>query len=85
MYIAIQHHISNPSKFERAAKEIGERIPTGIKALSFLPNKDYSMANCLWEAESLDKVREFVESEVGDCSKNDYYVVDVKTAMGLPE
>jgi hypothetical protein len=85
MYIAIQHNISNPTKFREAAESIMPRIPEGVKPHSFLPDANYAICNCLWEADSLEQVKTFLESEIGAYSKNDYYVVDAAAAIGLPE
>ncbi|MDJ0726217.1 MAG: hypothetical protein QNJ38_13975 [Prochloraceae cyanobacterium] len=38
---------------------------------------------CLWEAATLDAVREFVEKVVGEFSNNVYYAVDAEKALGL--
>ena len=39
---------------------------------------------CLWEAGSLDAVRDVVEGTVGDVSDNEYFEVNEQNAQGLP-
>ena len=41
-------------------------------------------AVCLWEAASVNEVREFVEGAVGAVSNNAYFAVEAGNAMGLP-
>jgi hypothetical protein len=39
----------------------------------------------LWEVESLDGFKNYLESATGHVSKNDYFVIDEKVAIGLPK
>jgi hypothetical protein len=48
------------------------------------PNIDRSIAVCLWEAESLQAVKDFLETHLGQISINDYFEVAVEDALGLP-
>jgi hypothetical protein len=84
MYVVAKHEISDPARFWTAAQEATGKIPQGVKLHHVLPNTDGSAAVCLWEAGSLDTVRELVESAVGEVSRNEYYEVDCKNAVGLP-
>jgi hypothetical protein len=38
----------------------------------------------LWEAPSIEKVRDFVEPLLGKVSKNEYIPIDAANSMGLP-
>ena len=40
---------------------------------------------CLWEANSLDEIREYVDATLGDSSDNELFEVDAEQALGLPE
>jgi hypothetical protein len=40
---------------------------------------------CLWEGNSLEGVRDYVDSTLGDSSRNAYFEVDGEIARGLPE
>jgi hypothetical protein len=44
-----------------------------------------SAAVCLWEGDSVDAVRDYVDSLTGDSSQNTYFEVNTEYAMGLPE
>ena len=39
---------------------------------------------CLWEADTVDAVRDLVESAVGEFSRNEYSEVNADNAIGLP-
>jgi hypothetical protein len=82
MYIVVEHQISNPQKFWEIAQAI--KLPTGLKIHSTLPNSDGTKAVCLWEGNELNDVKNAVEGAVGQFSKNEYFSVEAKNAMGLP-
>jgi hypothetical protein len=85
MYITVVHEITDPSTFWGAAQEaITQPMPEGVSLHGVLPSTNGSHAVCLWEAPSVDAVREMVESLVGQVSKNDYHEVDSANARGLP-
>jgi hypothetical protein len=85
MYVVAKHEISDPARFWAAVQEATPNIPEGIKLHYALPNTEGSAAVCLWEAGSVNAVRDLVESAVGAVSRNEYYEVDRKNAVGLPQ
>jgi hypothetical protein len=46
---------------------------------------DRSVAVCLWEADSVDTLRDYLDSVTAGASENTYFEVDRERAMGLPE
>lgn len=82
MYVSVIHTINDPSQFWSTAESA--EFPEGVSLHSSLPNGDGSKAVCLWEADSVDAVKETVESTVGDVSSNEYFEVDAGRAQGLP-
>jgi hypothetical protein len=91
MYVVGQHRFKDPQvAFARGEKLIkGEGAPAGVRGLQFYPSTDGSAATCLWEAESVEAVREYVDSTLGDSSQNTCYEVDADQAfaerpLGLP-
>jgi hypothetical protein len=68
------------------------KIPEDIKLHSSLPNAAGARAVCLWEADSIAKVRAFIEEGIegvpglGPFSNNEFFEVDPNhpLAMGLP-
>ena len=88
----MQHRFRDP----QAALSRGERLiknegaPSGVRGLQFYPSTDRAAATCLWEADSVESVRQYVDSTLGDTSENTCYEVDADQAfarqpLGLPE
>jgi hypothetical protein len=89
MHIAVHHQITNPQKWEQATTRIKEmvtndRLPKGLKGLLFLPAMDGHKADCVWEANSLESLKGFLDRETGSGAKNEYFQIDDATAFGLP-
>ena len=89
MHFTIHHTVTDPKKWEQATKNIGTmieqgRLPQGLKGLMFLPGVDGRKADCLWEANSLETLRSFVDRETGNCAKNEYVQINDAAAFGLP-
>jgi hypothetical protein len=82
VYVSVIHTINDPSQFWSTAESA--EFPDGVSLHSSLPSSDGSKAACLWEADSVDAVRETVEQTVGDFSSNEYFEVDAERAQGLP-
>ena len=83
MHVAVIHEISDPQGFWSAVQEAGDP-PEDVTLHSALPNGDGSRAVCVWEAQTLDRVREVVEGTSGDRSRNEYFEVNESNAQGLP-
>jgi hypothetical protein len=89
MYVSVHHTITDPQKWEQITKNMTEliehnRIPQGLKGLMYLPGTDGHMADCLWEAHSLDALKSFLERETGMAARNEYFQINANTAFGLP-
>ena len=83
MFIVAEHIITNPNAFFEARAKIAQ-TPQGVKRLQSFPSVSRDRAICLWEAESPEKVKAFLEPVLGPYSRNTYYAVDAKEAVGLP-
>lgn len=83
MYVVVQHRIIDPqTAFPRGEKLIKrEGAPTGARPLQFYPSRDGSAVACLWEAPSVETVRTYVDSTLGDASENTCYEVDAEQAF----
>jgi len=92
MYVVVQHRFKDP----RAALARGEKLiknegaPAGVQGLQFYPSTDRSAATCLWEADSVESVQEYVDATLGETSENTCYEVDTEQAfakqpLGLPQ
>ena len=84
--IAVQHRINNAEKFFGLTPEVVENAPAGIQPRQFCPSTDKTQAMCLWEADSVDAVRGYLDSIAGtDVTENSYFVIDEEQAFGLPQ
>jgi hypothetical protein len=84
--IVVQHRINDPETFFGLTAEVTENAPAGVSPRQFCPSEDRAQAVCLWEAGSVDAVREYLDSIAGtDVTENSYFVIDEEFAFGLPE
>jgi hypothetical protein len=82
MYIVANHTISNPEKFWGLAKSTP--IPPLLKLHCVFPSTDGAKGTCLWEAQSVDAVKQFVETLTSAFARNEYMIIESANAMGLP-
>ncbi len=82
MYIVVKHQIRDAKAFFEKGMELTKHLPKDLRADLFLPDKEMKSAVCLWEAESVDRVRNFLDKEL-PYSENSYYEVDATKAVGL--
>ena len=83
MYVVVQHQIKDPqTAFARGERLIrNEGAPDGARALQFYPSTDGSAVTCLWEAESVEAIQEYVDATLGDSSLNTCYEADAAQAF----
>jgi hypothetical protein len=55
-----------------------------MKVLAIYPSKDMKSGTCLWEANTLKEVEQFLEKHVGKVARNVCYELSEKDAVGLP-
>jgi hypothetical protein len=85
MYLVVHHRVIDRERFLATdPKDIGGNAPAGAVVRHFLPAADASAADCLWEADSLDTLRAYLDPATRDSCENTYFEVDAKAAMGLP-
>jgi hypothetical protein len=84
MYVLCTHTVRRPAEFwERAAQAL-PNLPDGIRIHTVYPNADGTRGVCLWEGDSLEHVRAFVDGATRDVADNDYFAVQAENARGLP-
>lgn len=83
MFIAIVHEIHDPTKFQQCAEEVFP-LPEDLHVHYFLPATDLSQAVCLYEAPSVDRLRDYIDGTLRDASTQYYFPVADQHAMGLP-
>jgi DNA polymerase/3'-5' exonuclease PolX len=89
MIVAIHHNITDARKWEEITSQIGPmieqgRLPEGVKALCYLPALDGRKADCVWEANSVEELKRFLEPLTSPAARNEYFQVNADQAMGLP-
>ena len=82
MYVVVQHTISDPAVFWNSADP--NNLPPDIKLHHTFPTADGTRAVCIWEAESVDAVREFLEPLLGRASRNEYFAVENREGVVRP-
>ena len=89
MFVSIHHTITDPKKWEEAGKKLEPLIesggfPKGVKPLFYLPSTDGRRADCVWEADSVDSLKQFLTPYVAGASQDEYFQVNTELAMGIP-
>ena len=87
MYVAIVHQVKDAQAFLSRGERLDDpsNAPAGVVGRQFCPSTDVSAATCIWEAGSVDAVRDFVDSTLGDASDNTYFEINTEYAQGLPQ
>ena len=78
MHVGVIHRISDPQGFEapeQRALEAG--LPEGFSLPIHAATPDHTTAICVRQGESVEAVKELVESVVGDYGENEYFEMEV--------
>jgi hypothetical protein len=84
MYVVTQHTILDRWKAVHATQAL-TNPPAGIKLHLFLTDTEVSKAVCLWEADSLESIRDMVEEALGPSVNTEFFAVRESAAVGLQE
>lgn len=84
MFVAIEHDIHDPQAFQTRAEAVFP-LPEDLQVHQFFPADDLSRAACLYEAPSIDRVRDYLDGKLGDASTQRYFEVAPGGAIGLPQ
>ena len=89
MHAVIRHYISDQAKWNQGVQKImsmieEHRLPSGLKPVAFLPGVDGRNADCVWEADSMRSLQQFVERETAG-ARNEYFELNAAAAIGLPK
>jgi hypothetical protein len=84
MFISVIHRVSDPDAFRATAASAANDIPADIKLHQTVTSNDRSTAICLWEAASVDRVKDLLEPLFGQVCTNEYIPIDASSSMGLP-
>jgi hypothetical protein len=83
MYVLVHHDIHQPLRFWSTADQI-LAMPVGLQLHHALPARDGTRATCLWEADSVGAVRDFIEPILGEFSTNEYAEAENREGIVLP-
>ena len=82
MYVMVQHTISEPATFWNAADPTS--LSPDVKLHHTFPTADGTRAVCIWEADSVDAVRNVLEPVIGRVSRNEYFAVENREGFVRP-
>lgn len=82
MYVVVQHTISDPAAFWNAADP--RTLSPEVQLHHTFPTPDGTRAVCIWEAQSVDAVRNLLEPLVGRVSRNEYFPVENREGFAKP-
>lgn len=84
MYILVQHTITDPSTAWNRAQQSIQSLPPRLKLHHSMPTPDGTHAVCIWEAESIPALREYLDPALGPSAKNEYFEVVNKEGVAMP-
>lgn len=84
MFVIAQHEVHDPAQFWETVRAAMDQLPAGLQLHQVYPDAQGCKAVCLWEADSLEIVTQFVDSATKEFSANTYYTVEPRYAIGLP-
>jgi len=83
----VVHRVKDSEAMLSRSEGLGDpsQAPPGVTPRQFCPSKALSAATCVWEADAVDAVRDYIDSTLGDSSENTYFEINEEYAQGLPE
>ncbi|MDP8971058.1 MAG: hypothetical protein M3N52_11295 [Actinomycetota bacterium] len=84
MFIAIYHEIHDQDLFKEKVNLMAPP-PASLRRHQFLTATDLIRAACLWEAPSVDALRDYIDPQLEPASTQTYIQVNEERAVGLPE
>jgi hypothetical protein len=85
MYVVAIHQIIDQAKFWPAnVAELTKPIPPHLKLHHTFAGTDGSQAVCLWEAESVDALRSWLDPFSAGASVNSYFPAVNKAGLAIP-
>lgn len=84
MFVSVIHRITDPDRFFAMASDTAQQLPSDLRLPQYVSSADRSTTVCLWEAPSVERVREFLEPLTAGICKNEYAQVDAALSSGLP-
>ena len=85
MYVIVQHRISDPAKFwPDDVSQFATMIPPHLKLHQTFAGVDGLQAVCVWEAESLETLRGFLDPFTAGAAVNEYFPAVNREGVAIP-
>jgi hypothetical protein len=84
MFILVQHSISDPAATWKRVQQRRASEPPQFKLHHSIPTPDGSHAICIWEAESISALKNYLDPALGPAAKNEYFEVVNKEGVAFP-
>jgi hypothetical protein len=84
MYVVVNHEINDTSRFWATAQSATAGLPAGLKIIHTFPSANGRKAVCVWEADSVEAVRGFLDPATAGMARNDYFEAPNKEGMAMP-
>jgi hypothetical protein len=86
MHVVVHHRITDREKFlATSPQDIAGNAPPSAQLRHFLPARDVSAADCLWDVESVETLRDYLDPATRGICQNTYFEVASESAMVIPE
>jgi hypothetical protein len=86
MFFCVWHHdVRDWDRFNSMGDDIEKQAPQGFKSIAYYPNREHNAAVCVWQADSLQNLRQYLDQRCSGLCANDYYQIDEQYAIGLPK
>ncbi|KJF94026.1 hypothetical protein UB33_11395 [Photobacterium angustum] len=82
MFFTSEHKMTNEEQFFIKSQHMGRNLPSNLQLHLSLIYVDNQTFQCVWEAESLEMVEDYVEAQLADCCQSHYFEVDPFSAIG---
>jgi hypothetical protein len=84
MYVVVNHAINDTTRFWATAESATANLPAGFSVIHTFPSPDGRKAVCIWEADSVEAVRNFLDPATAGMAHNDYFESPNKEGMAMP-
>ena len=84
MFVAIHHEIHDQGLFKEKVNQMPSP-PDSLRRHQFFTATDLTRAACLWEAPSVEELRDYIDPALEPASTQTYFRVYEERAVGLPE
>lgn len=85
MKIGVIHEINDPETFNERGIAMMDEIPETMQNHQACMSTDGAAATCVWQAESLNELSEFIDPSLGDASEQQYFEINEEVSVGVPD